>query len=95
MATPDLVRLERESAWIGDAVLCLYAREYVLKTTGTMATEEFTAMTSNAFLASFGPPTQVEAKIGEVYQKQGLAAAFDHIEKEYLPLYLKQKRNRS
>ncbi|MDB6071301.1 MAG: hypothetical protein JWL81_2472 [Verrucomicrobiales bacterium] len=94
MKVPDLVRIEREEAWVGDAVLGLFARQYILTQTGAMGQEEFAAMTSNAFLSAFGPPTRVESWIGKVYQKDGLAAAFSYIEKEFLPLYLKQKRNR-
>lgn len=91
---PDPVRIEREEAWIGDAVLSLYARKYILRTTGSMDQPEFAAMTSNSFLRAFGPPTRVESRIGQVYEAQGLEAAFALIEAEFLPLYLKQKRNR-
>ena len=94
MKAPDAVRLEREQAWLGDAVLSLFARQYILRTTGSMGQEEFAAMTSNAFLSAFGPPTRVESRIGQVYQQDGLSAAFSFIEKDFLPLYLKQKRNR-
>lgn len=94
MKVPDLVRIEREEAWVGDAVLALFARQYILAQTGAMGQEEFAAMTSNSFLSAFGPPTRVESWIGQVYQKDGLAAAFEYIEREFLPLYLKQKRNR-
>ena len=91
---PDPVRIEREEAWVGDAVLSLYARKYILHATGGMDQEEFAAMTSNSFLRAFGPPTKVESRIGRVYEQQGLEAAFALIEAEFLPLYLKQKRNR-
>jgi dsRNA-specific ribonuclease len=94
MKAPDAVRIEREAAWIGDAVLSLYARQYILRTSGTMDAAEFTAFTSNAFLSAFGPPTRVESRIGQVYQRAGLQAAFAFIETEFLPLYLKQRRNR-
>ena len=94
MKAPDAVRIEREEAWIGDAVLCLFARQYILRTTGAMDPAEFTALTCNAFLSAFGPPTRVESHIGRIYRDQGLEAAFHHMEKEFLPLYLKQKRNR-
>ena len=95
MKPPDPVRVEREEAWLGDAVLCLYARQYVLRTTGTMDQGEFAALTSNSFLRAFGPPTRVESRIGQVYLKQGLDAAFAFIGKEFLPLYLKQQKNRA
>ena len=90
----DAVRLEREEAWIGDAVLSLFSRQYILRQTGGMGQEEFAAMTSNAFLSAFGPPTRVESRIGQVYQAEGLEAAFGFIERAFLPLYLKQKKNR-
>ncbi len=95
MKSPDPVRAEREEAWLGDAVLCLFARQYVLRTAGAMDHGEFAALTSNSFLRAFGPPTRVESRIGQVYQKQGLDAAFSFIEKEFLPLYLKQRKNRA
>ena len=94
MKSPDPVRTEREEAWIGDAVLCLFARQYILRTTGAMDPTEFTALTCNSFLSGFGPPTRIESRIGQIYQERGLESAFAHIEEEFLPLYLKQKRNR-
>ena len=94
MKVPDAVRIEREQAWIGDAVLCLFARQYILRTTGAMDPTEFTALTCNSFLSAFGPPTRVESVIGKIYEEQGLEAAFNHIERVFLPLYQKQKKNR-
>ena len=91
---PDPIRQEREDAWLGDAVLALYARQYILRTKGAMEQEEFAAMTSNFFLSAFGPPTRVESWIGLEYQKGGLPAAFEWIEQRLLPLYLKQRKNR-
>ena len=92
----DLQTLQ-ERAWIGDAVLCLYAREWLLHReihSRSLRTDLFTHFTSNHFLAALGDPTHVEAEIGVVYQHQGLAAAYDHITQAILPLYLKQIRNR-
>jgi dsRNA-specific ribonuclease len=94
MKSQDAVRLEREEAWIGDAVLSLFARQYLLRVHGSMDPGEFTALTCNTFLSAFGPPTRVESRIGQIYQAQGLEAAFLHIEQEFLPLYLKQRKNR-
>lgn len=90
----DPVRLEREEAWLGDAVLSLFAREFILNSMGVMDQGEFAALTSNSFLRAFGPPTRVESGIGRIYREQGMQAAFAYIEKEFLPLYLRQKRNR-
>ena len=93
-ASDDPVRRERELAWVGDAVLGLFAREWILRTYGRMDSEWFAGMTSNQFLSCFGNPTAVEAKIGKLYQEAGIQAAFDHMEREFVPLFLKQQRNR-
>lgn len=82
--------IEREQAWVGDAVLSLYARSWILKEGKGMDPLKMAAMTSNQFLSCFGNPTQVEARIGAVYQKEGLEAAFAKIETELIPLFLKQ-----
>lgn len=90
MTRNQALKIEREAAWIGDAVLALYAREYVLQERGCMDGIWFTHLTSNEFLSAFGNPTSVEAIIGNIYRSQGLAAAHAHIEKEFLPLFKKQ-----
>ena len=95
MSAPDLLRAERESAWIGDAVLSLFARSYILRNSGVMDQSRFAAMTSNSFLSAIGNPTRVESRIGEVYHAAGLDAAFEWIEKELLPLFLKQEKKRA
>ncbi|WP_269526103.1 hypothetical protein [Coraliomargarita parva] len=87
---------KRSQAWIGDAVLALYARKWILKQsdiTPKQRASVFTEMTSNHFLSSLGEPTAMEAKIGVVYESEGLQAAFDYIESKFLPVFLKQ-RNR-
>jgi len=63
----DQMREEREAAWLGDAVLALYARQFVLRERNSMDGEWFTRMTSNDFLSAFGNPTRVEASIGNLY----------------------------
>lgn len=88
---------KRELAWVGDAVLALYARQWILEQKDIAIddrTSAFIALTSNDFLSSFGEPTMVEAMIGKVYQTEGLPQAFDWIEVKYLPTYLKQRINR-
>ena len=88
---------KRTKAWIGDAVLALYAREWILKQKDIPTKERaevFIQMTSNQFLASMGEPTAMEAEIGVVYEAEGLQAAFDHIEAKFLPLF-KKHRSRS
>ncbi len=83
---------ERELAWLGDAVLSLFARGYILREGKGMNPQQLAAMTSNQFLSCFGNPTAVEAQIGTVYQIEGLEAAFAKIEADLLPLFLKQWR---
>ncbi len=87
---------KRTKAWVGDAVLALFAREWILDQKSIepgSRIEVFTKMTSNRFLACLGEPTFVEAKIGQVYESDGLVAAFEHIEREILPVFEKQRRN--
>jgi 23S rRNA maturation mini-RNase III len=89
------LRQERETAWIGDAVLALFARQFVLRERQTMDGEWFTRLTSNDFLSSFGNPTRVEASIGKLYLESGLEAAFAWMEAELIPLFRKQTANRT
>ncbi len=90
MTKNEALRIEREAAWIGDAVLALYARQFVLKERGCMDGVWFTHLTSNDFLSAFGNPTSVEANIGNIYLSDGLAAAHTHIEANLIPLFRKQ-----
>ena len=87
---------KRTKAWVGDAVLALFAREWILDQNvieRSNRIEVFTALTSNQFLACIGEPTVVEARIGKVYRAEGLQAAFDYIQREVLPVFEKQRRN--
>jgi len=90
----DRLTREREEAWVGDAVLALFVREWILREDGGLDGEKFTRFTSNDFLRSIGNPTQVEAEIGQVYQRDGLQAAFDHISDRLLPLFRQQEKVR-
>ena len=88
---------KRTKAWIGDAVLALFAREWILRQKGIPATERaevFRLMTSNRFLSSVGEPTRMEAEIGKIYENEGLEAAFSYIESTFLPVFRKQETNR-
>ena len=87
-------QVEQEQAWVGDCVLELFSRTWILENHGTISGEMLIRMTSNQFLAATGNPTAVEAKIGRIYEKNGLEAAFDWIEEELLPLFKKQERKR-
>ena len=90
----DELKREREAAWIGDAVLALFARQFVLRERDSMDGEWFTRLTSNDFLSAFGNPTRVEAGIGRIYQENGLEAAFAWMEENLVPLFLKQAAKR-
>jgi len=90
----DDTKIEQELAWIGDAVLGLFARNWILEKEQKMDAEMFTRMTSNNFLNSLGNPTKVEARIGLIFNNEGLEHAFCHIENSLLPLFLKQEKKR-
>lgn len=88
---------KRTKAWIGDAVLALFAREWILQQEDIAVKERaevFIRMTSNHFLASIGQPTAMEAEIGVIYEREGLQAAFRFIEDKFLPLFIKQRKKR-
>ncbi|MFA5257815.1 MAG: ribonuclease III domain-containing protein [Opitutales bacterium] len=93
---PDDIALLREQAWIGDAVLALYARRWIVANAPADAdrSELFRRMTCNHFLSALGEPTKVEARIGRIFEAEGLDAACAWMEREVLPMYLKQT-NRS
>jgi len=91
---PGNLQAEQELAWVGDAVLALWARERVLRETGGINTEAFLRLTANEHLAGIARPTRVEAEIGVVYRQQGLALAFAYIEARLLPVFLRQEANR-
>ncbi len=88
------IRLEREAAWVGDAVLALFARQFVLRERQMMDGEWFTRLTSNDFLSAFGNPTRVEAGIGKLYLEGGIDAAFAWMNAELVPLFRKQMAKR-
>lgn len=85
----------RQDAWVGDAVLELYVRSYILRTHGRVDAEMKTRFTCNQFLNCVGNPTKVEAEIGVIYQQQGLEAAFAWIAQTLEPLFMKQEAKRT
>lgn len=95
MASPELppgnIEDLRADAWLGDAVLELYVRSWILKRHGRIDAEMKTRFTCNQFLNNLGNPTRVEAAIGQMHQKQGLEAAWRWIEIHVEPLFLKQE----
>jgi 23S rRNA maturation mini-RNase III len=86
---------EQNLAWVGDAVLALFSREWILRHYGKSDGAMQARMTSNQFLSCLGQPTSFEAEIGALYRKEGLAAAFARLETLVVPLFLKQERNRA
>ena len=93
-AAPDLLEKLRQDAWVGDAVLELYVRSWVLRHHGKVDAEMKTRFTCNQFLNCFGNPTKVEADIGIVYQREGLEAAFAWIREHLEPLFVKHEAKR-
>ncbi len=94
LKTPDLTQRLRENAWIGDAVLELYARSHILHKHGRVDAEMKMRFTCNQFLSCHGNPTAVEAEIGVIYQREGLEAAFAWIRDTLEPLFVKQEAGR-
>ena len=78
-------------AWIGDAVLALYARRRILAHHGTIDGGKAERMSSNQFLSSYAEPSHTEAEIGRVYQAQGLDVAFAWIERHLMPVFERQE----
>jgi len=88
----------RDLAWVGDAVLALFVRQWLLSQPDhPLFTRQdlFIRFTSNAFLQALGEPTRVEAQIGRIYHESGLQAAFSHIEEHLLPRFSRHIRNQS
>lgn len=90
----DLLGKLRQDAWVGDAVLELYVRSWVLREHGVVDAEMKTRFTCNQFLNCVGNPTKVEADIGVIYQQQGLEAAFAWIRENLEPLFVRQEAKR-
>lgn len=90
----DRRRRVLEQAWIGDAVLSLFARRHILTEHGGVNSRQLELMTSNQFLAGIGEPSSVEAEIGRVYAEGGIEAAFGWIEEHLMPLYRRQEEKR-
>jgi len=86
------IEKERAEAWVGDAVLALYVRRWILQEHGEMKGEMFVRFTSNEFLSRKGNPTSVEAEIGRVYEDSGETSAFTWIEDHLLPIFVEQEK---
>ncbi len=83
-----------KEAWIGDAVLCLYARRKILREDGVTDGPKEERMTSNQFLTAWSEPSETEAEIGRIYEREGLEAAFQWIEARLMPLFARQEAKR-
>jgi len=83
-----------KDAWIGDAVLCLYARCKILREDGATDGPKEERMTSNQFLSGWAEPSETEAEIGRVYEREGLEAAFQWIEARLMPMFERQEIKR-
>ncbi|MFT6179772.1 MAG: hypothetical protein ACI9NQ_000904 [Paracoccaceae bacterium] len=92
--TTEEIDQEREEAWVGDAVLALFVREWLLREKGKIDGESFIRATSNDFLRLVGNPTSVEAEIGREYQAKGLQAGFDYVETKLIPLFIQREKVR-
>ncbi len=82
----------REEAWVGDAVLAMYVREWILAQEGRIDGGLFIEFTSNDFLRVAGRPTEVEAEIGRVYKAGGLEAGYAWIQENLLPHFLHKQK---
>ena len=81
----------RAEAWLGDAVLELYVREWIIRHKGQIDADMKARFTCNQFLNNLGNPTRVEAQIGRIHSKQGLPAAWTWIQENIEPLFLLQE----
>ncbi len=81
-AEEERLRIE---AWVGDAILALYVREWILEEEGAINGKLFVEFTSNDFLRRTGNPTGVEAQIGKIFKSDGLEAAYAWIEHHLRP----------
>ncbi len=82
---PDLDPKTRAQAWVGDAILALYVREWILSFRGQIDGKLFIEFTSNDFLRLTGNATGVEAQIGRIFKSDGLEASYAWIEQNLRP----------
>jgi hypothetical protein len=88
----DPREIEKAEAWLGDAVLALLVRDWLLKTLGTTDGELQSLVTSNQFLSRFGHPTAVEAALGRLWCDHGYAAAESEFREKFLPEMIRHLR---
>ena len=90
----DPVAEERRLAWLGDAVLSLFLRRWILAESGRMDGALLSELTSNQFLSRFGRPTAVEAGIGRAYEAGGVDAADAWITEHLMPEIVRHVRKK-
>lgn len=83
-----------KDAWIGDAVLSLYARQKILREDHRIDAAKMERLTSNRFLGALSEPSVTEAEIGKIYEREGLEAAFRWIEQRLTPIFERQEMKR-
>lgn len=83
-----------KDAWIGDAVLSLYARRKILREDGITDGPKAERMTSNQFLSALGEPSEVEAELGRTFERGGLDAAYQWIDSRLIPVFERQEARR-
>ena len=88
----DPREIEKAEAWLGDAVLALLVRDWLLKTLGTTDGELQSLVTSNHFLSRFGQPTAVEAALGRLWRDHGYTAAESEFREKFLPEMIRHLR---
>jgi dsRNA-specific ribonuclease len=96
---PSSIRNQRltqvqKDAWIGDAILALWARLRILQESGAIDGPHYARITSNHCLAAIAEPSEAEARIGRAYLSGGLDAAFSWLDHNLLPILQKQEANR-
>ena len=84
---------QRQLAWLGDAVLALWAREWLERNGRGYEQDAFSRMTSNQFLNAFGQPDTVEAWIGSTFKEQGYEATRELLNTHLIPVFLRQEAN--
>ncbi len=82
---PDQDPRVRAEAWVGDAILALYVREWILSFRKEIDGKLFMELTSNDFLRLVGNATGVEAQIGRVFKSDGLEGAYAWIGQHLRP----------
>ena len=88
----DARAMEKAEAWLGDAVLALLVRDWLINALGSTDGDLQGLVTSNQFLSRFGQPTAVEASLGRLWRDQGYAAVESEFRKNFLPEMIRHLR---